>query len=100
MLEQDTCDVSGRSGWAAARQIRARTATFAVIGDLQAAIVATPRRDDVNDESMADGGPGDVGRSSAGYRGVDGSGDPTRRISPEDAARGPSWNSLENRQVR
>ena len=41
----------------------------------------------MKDESMADGGPGDVGRTSAGDRGVDGSGDPTRRISPEEAAR-------------
>lgn len=43
--------------------------------------------DDVKDESMADGGPGDVGRTSAGDRGVEGSGDPARRISPEEAAR-------------
>lgn len=41
----------------------------------------------MNDEPMADGGLGDVGRPSTGYRGVDGSGDPTRRISAEEAAR-------------
>lgn len=39
------------------------------------------------DEPMTDGGPGDVGRPGTGYRGVDGAGDPTRRISPEEAAR-------------